>query len=85
MDLENVFSEYTVKVNRSSLLSTGKARNTPLLCYFRSISSQVLHHNLICQNLDHLSLPPDTTWIRYIDDTTVIRLRGKDTAATLYL
>lgn len=59
--------------------------DTPLLCYFRSISSPVLHHNLICRDVDHLSLPPDITWIRYIDDTTVIRLREKDTAATVYL
>ena len=76
------FPSLSIKTTRSSLLSSGKASNTPSPTCLRHIISPALHHNLVHRHFEHLYLPQAITLIHHIDVTMLIRLSEQEVATT---
>lgn len=67
-DLAN--ASFSITINR---LSSDHAISITVLP-LGYITSSLLGHNLVCKDLDHLSLPQDTTLVHYTDDILLILL-----------
>lgn len=86
-DLENAFFSVTVnKVSRSSFAFIWWCHQyTFTVLPLGYINYPTLCHNLVCKELDHLSLPQDITLVNYINGILLIRPSKWEVTTTLDL
>lgn len=77
-----LFPSLSIKTTRSSLLSSGKARNTPSPTCLTHIISPALRHNLVHRSFEHLYLPQAITLVHHINVTMLTRPSEQEVATT---
>uniref|UniRef100_A0A8C9D348 Reverse transcriptase domain-containing protein n=1 Tax=Panthera leo TaxID=9689 RepID=A0A8C9D348_PANLE len=87
IDPANAFSPpLPVRSTRSSLLLAGKTQQYTFTVLPQGyINPPALCHNLVCRDLDHLSLPQNVTLVRYIGDIMLVAPSEQEVATALDL